>query len=103
MATKEYAGSSVDVNDEGYMTDHSQWTEEIAKAIAAEEGVGLTDDHWNVIKVLHEQMNLKGQLPTIRGLKKLGIETKKLYELFPDGPVKKASRIAGYLKPASCV
>ena len=63
----------------------------------------LTDDHWKVINVLHEQVNAKGQLPTIRGLKKLGIETKKLYQLFPEGPIKKASRIAGYLKPASCV
>lgn len=103
MATREYAGVTVDTNDEGYMTDHSQWTEEIAKAIAAEEGIELTEDHWKVINILHEQMKAKGQLPTIRGLKKLGIETKRLYELFPGGPVKKASRIAGYLKPASCV
>ena len=103
MASKEYAGTNVDVNDEGFMTDHSQWTEDIAKAIAAEEGIELTGDHWQVINLLHEQMKAKGQLPTIRGLKKLGVETKKLYELFPNGPVKKASRIAGYLKPASCV
>jgi TusE/DsrC/DsvC family sulfur relay protein len=103
MATKEYAGTSVDVNDDGYMTDHSQWTEDVAKAIASEEGIELADDHWQVINILHDQMNAKGQLPTIRGLKKLGVETKRLYELFPNGPVKKASRIAGYLKPASCV
>lgn len=103
MATKGYAGTSVDVNDDGYMTDHSQWTEDVAKAIASEEGIELADDHWQVINILHDQMNTKGQLPTIRGLKKLGVETKRLYELFPNGPVKKASRIAGYLKPASCV
>ena len=103
MATKEFAGVTVDVNDDGYMTDRSQWSEEVGKAIAAEEGIDLTDEHWSVIDILHEQWNAKGQLPTIRGLKKLGVETKTLYQLFPDGPVKKASRIAGYLKPASCV
>ena len=103
MATKEYAGVSVEVNEEGYMTDHSQWTEDIAKAIAVEEGLELSDGHWKVINILHEQWKAKGQLPTIRGLKKLGVETKVLYELFPNGPVKKASKIAGYLKPASCV
>lgn len=103
MAVKEYAGVTVDVNEEGYLTDHTQWTEEVGKAIAAEEGIDLTDEHMKVINILHEQMNAKGQLPTIRGLKKLGIETKALYALFPNGPVKKASRIAGYLKPASCV
>lgn len=103
MATKEFAGVSVDVNEEGFMTDHAQWTEDIARAIASEEGIELTDDHWSVITIMHEQMESKGELPTIRGLKKLGVETKKLYDLFPNGPVKKASRIAGYLKPKSCV
>lgn len=103
MPTKELAGVTVDVNEEGFMTDHSQWTEEVAKAIAAEEDINLTDEHWNVINIIHEQVKAKGQVPTIRGLKKLGVETKKLYDLFPNGPVKKASRIAGYLKPASCV
>ena len=103
MATREYSGTNVDVNDEGFMTDHSQWTEDIARAIASEEGIELTADHWQIISLLHDQMKAKGQLPTIRGLKKLGVETKRLYELFPNGPVKKASRIAGYLKPASCV
>ena len=103
MATKDFAGVTVDVNEEGFMTDHGQWTEEIGKAIAAEEGIDLTDEHWNVINIMHDQMGSKGELPTIRGFKKLGVETKKLYELFPNGPVKKASRIAGYLKPKSCV
>jgi tRNA 2-thiouridine synthesizing protein E len=103
MATKEFAGVAVDVNDEGYMTNHDQWTEDIAKAIASEEGIDLTDDHWTVINIMHDQMKAKGELPTIRGFKKLGVETKKLYELFPNGPVKRASRIAGYLKPKSCV
>ena len=103
MATREIAGVVVEVNEEGYMTDHSQWNEEIAKVIAGEEGIDLTDDHWKVINILHDQWNARGQLPTIRGLKKLGVETKSLYQLFPEGPVKKASKIAGYLKPASCV
>lgn len=103
MATKDYAGVTVDVNEEGYMTDHNQWSEEIAKAIAAEESIELTEDHWKVIGIMHDQMKAKGELPTIRGLKKLGVDTKTLYALFPNGPVKKASRIAGYLKPASCV
>jgi len=32
-----------------------------------------------------------------------GIETKELYSLFPNGPIKKATKIAGYPKPVSCV
>ncbi len=103
MATKDYAGVTVDVNEEGYMTDHNQWSEDIAKAIAAEESIELAEGHWKVIGIMDDQMKAKGELPTIRGFKKLGVETKALYALFPNGPVKKASRIAGYLKPASCV
>ena len=46
----------------------------------------------------------KGQVPTIRRIKNAGgIPTKELYALYPDGPVKKASKIAGLLKPASCI
>ena len=43
MAQKTYAGVSVDVNDEGYFTDPSQWTKEIAVDVAKQEGVELTD------------------------------------------------------------
>ena len=105
MAQKEYAGVTVSVNEEGYMTDSSQWTKEIAAAVAKEEGIAeLTDGHWNVIEFLRKDAEGKESAPTIRRLKKVGgIDTKLLYELFPGGPLKKATRIAGLPKPASCV
>ena len=105
MAQKEYAGVSVDVNEEGYLTDSSQWSKKIAEAIAKEEGIAdLTDGHWNVIEFLRKDAEGKESSPTIRRLKKVGgIDTKLLYELFPGGPLKKATRIAGLPKPASCV
>ena len=101
MANKEIAGVTVDVNEEGYLTDASQWTKEVAAAIAKEEGISeLTDGHWKVIDFLRDDSGL----PTIRRLKKVGgVETKVLYDLFPDGPLKKATKIAGLPKPASCV
>jgi len=52
MAEKEYAGKKVSVTDEGYLTDSSQWTKEIAAEIAKEEGLTLTDKHFAVIDYL---------------------------------------------------
>lgn len=103
MATKSYAGTNVDVTEEGYLTDFSQWNQEIAKEIAKEEGIEMTDKHFEVIQFLREQYS-KGATLTIRMVGKSGItDVKGLYELFPGGPLKKSSRIAGILKPTSCV
>ena len=105
MAIKEIAGYKVDVNEEGSMTDHSQWNKDIAEVIAKEEGIdALKEEHWKVIEFIQEDFKKRGELPTIRRIKKVGnIPTKDLYDLFPTGPVKKASKIAGHLKPVSCV
>lgn len=103
MATKTYAGQSVDVNDEGYLVDASQWNKDIAAEIAKEEGIELTDQHYQVLEFLREASE-KGETLTIRKVGKSGIvDIKGLYKLFPGGPLKHSSRIAGIPKPASCV
>jgi TusE/DsrC/DsvC family sulfur relay protein len=103
MATKTYAGINVDVNEDGYLTDAAQWSREIAVEIAREEGINLTDKHFQVIEYLRDQYS-KGVALTIRSVGKSGItDIKGLYELFPGGPLKKSSRIAGIPKPSSCV
>lgn len=105
MATKDIAGKQVAVNEEGYLTDPSQWTREIAAEIAKEEGIPvLTENHWKVLDYLQKDTKETGVLPSIRKLKATGVmPTKELYELFPEGPLKKAAKIAGLPKPASCV
>ena len=45
---------NVSLNDEGYLTDFSQWTKEIGLKIAQEEQVEMTDRHWQVIEFLQE-------------------------------------------------
>ncbi|GAB4192455.1 MAG: TusE/DsrC/DsvC family sulfur relay protein [Calditrichia bacterium] len=105
MATKTIAGKAVEVNDEGYLANWQDWTEEMAPELAKEEGINeLTDRHWKVINYLREVYKDKGQIPTIRNIKKQGgVDTKELYELFPEGPIKKSAKIAGLPKPQSCV
>ncbi len=103
MAQKTIAGQSIDVNDEGYMTDPSQWSKEIATEMAKEEGIELTDKHFEVLEFLRNA-NEKGETLTIRRVGKSGItDIKGLYQLFPGGPLKHSSRFAGIPKPASCV
>jgi len=103
MATKTYAGQTVDVNDEGYMADSSQWTKEIAAEMAKEEGIDLSDKHFEVLEFLRAA-NEKGETLTIRRVGKSGIvDIKGLYKLFPGGPLKFSSKFAGIPKPASCV
>lgn len=103
MAQKTYAGVSVDVNDEGYFTDPSQWTKEIAVDIAKQEGVELTDKHFEMLEYLRNKFNSGEQL-TIRGINKSGVvDVKTFYQMFPGAPLKKSTKIAGIPKPTSCV
>lgn len=96
--------TTIAVDDDGYMTDHSQWNREVAAALAGDEGITLTDEHWKVLDFIASDYAEKGKVPGMRRMNKVGgIPTKDLYALFPGGPIKKAARIAGYPKPASCV
>ncbi len=97
------AGKTVDVNEECYMTDPSQWDKEIAETIAKEIGIELSDKHFEVLEYLREKYKV-GEVLTIRKVGKSGIvDIKGLYKLFPGGPLKYSSKIAGIPKPASCV
>jgi TusE/DsrC/DsvC family sulfur relay protein len=105
MPQKHIAGAPVDVDAEGYLTDFSQWTRDIAAAIAKEEGISeLGPAHWKVIEFMQAEFKAAGQAPSIRKLNKSGVATTKvLYDLFPGGPAKKAAKIAGLKKPEGCV
>jgi TusE/DsrC/DsvC family sulfur relay protein len=104
MPTKTLAGSPVEIDDEGYLVNHSQWNKDVAAALAAEEGINLTDAHWKVLNFIDTDFREKGVVPGMRRMNKVGnIPTKDLYALFPDGPIKKAAKISGYPKPVSCV
>ncbi len=105
MPTKTIAGTDVKVNDEGFFDDPNQWTEEMAVALAAEEGIDeLTEDHWKVIRFMRQEYFEKGTGPTVRALGKTsGVSVKELYQLFPKGPAKIAARIAGIPKPKGCI
>jgi len=90
-------------NEEGYLNDFSQWTKEVGNEIAKEQEIEMSDLHWQVIDYL--QGKYKGEEAlSIRGIKKSGvINIKEFYDLFPGGPLKKSTMIAGIPKPKSCI
>jgi TusE/DsrC/DsvC family sulfur relay protein len=105
MSTATYAGASVEVDAEGFMTDPQQWTREIGEQIAAENGIdALTDRHWTVIDFMRDAYLENGSAPSIRTLGKAsGVPIKELYQLFPKGPAKLAAKVAGIPKPRGCI
>ena len=102
---------SVEVDEEGYLEDLNEWTEEIAIAMAEAEDVELTEEHWDIIKFLREYYEEYQIAPAVRVLtkavgKRLGKakgNSKYLYSLFPYGPGKQACKYAGLPKPTGCV
>ena len=107
----ELHGKTYETDEEGYLTNLSDWTEEVAGLIAQQENVSMTPNHWEVVNFLREYYNEYQIAPAVRVLtkaigKKLGPDkgnSKYLYELFPYGPAKQACKIAGLPKPTGCV
>lgn len=100
---KTIANTTIEVNEQGYLTDFNQWTKEIGTEIAKEKEIEMTDEHWKVITYLQEKYKNEETL-SIRGFKKSGvISIKEFYNLFPGGPLKISTMIAGIPKPKSCI
>ena len=101
---KVIAGKQIAVNEEGYLINFGDWTKEVAEQIAIEEGVApLNERHWAVIGYLQDMFKKEEPL-TIRKVGKSGItDIKEFYELFPGGPLKKATKISGIKKPVGCI
>lgn len=97
------AGKTIQVNEEGYLTDMTQWDETVANEIAGELNIALSPKHMEVLQYLRNQVQ-EGKTLNIRRIGKSGIvDIKSFYKLFPGGPLKNASKIAGIPKPASCI
>jgi TusE/DsrC/DsvC family sulfur relay protein len=105
VATRVIAGKTVQVNDEGFMTNPNEWTKEIAVELAKEEGIpDLNPTHWKVIEFCRQDAGASGKAPTLRRITTVaGVSTKDMFALFPKGPAKKVAKISGLGKPEGCV
>lgn len=104
MPTITIASSSVEVNDEGFMTVYDEWNEDIGTALAANIGLELSEEHWEVIRFLRGDFATQGETATLRRVTNTGgMPTKSLFKLFPKKPAKKMAYVAGLPKPHGCV
>ena len=99
----EVSGKTVETTDTGYLADASDWSEEVAAALAKIEGIEMTDKHWDIVNYLRdEHFNNAGNEPNERTiLKDMGkkwkakLTSKDMYQLFPLMPSKQGRKIAG--------
>jgi tRNA 2-thiouridine synthesizing protein E len=104
MPTATMNGAEVHVDDEGFLTEYDEWNDDLAKVLAGQIGIELTDAHWKAIRFLREDYKSQGETATLRRVSTVGgIPTKELFQLFPKKPAKKMAYIAGLPKPRGCV
>jgi tRNA 2-thiouridine synthesizing protein E len=99
----EFNGKTIETTPTGFLVNLDDWSEDLAKVMAEQEGVELTDKHWDLIKYLRDEYyNNSQNQPNTRNIvkamsdkwgQKLG--QKDVYELFPKDPSKQGGRIAG--------
>jgi tRNA 2-thiouridine synthesizing protein E len=100
---KLIAGKNVQVNEEGYLTNFAEWNKEIGEVLAVEADIQLSPKHWEVINYIQDEVKKESPL-SIRKIGKSGVvDIKEFYALFPNAPLKTATKIAGVPKPASCI
>lgn len=108
----EIKGKTIETDEEGYLLNLADWSQDVAIAIAKTENIDLTETHWSLLEAAqayykenlrhpsgHDLVNMLGQY-----VKETGHEVRKdvnnfLYQLFPHGPEKQLAKIAGLPKP----
>ncbi|MCG6873412.1 MAG: TusE/DsrC/DsvC family sulfur relay protein [Gammaproteobacteria bacterium] len=100
----EVDGNAIAMDANGYLSKIEDWTEKVAEALAADEGIELTEKHWDLINYLRDEyINNGGNQPNNRTINKtmqdkwpdVNVDSKFLYTLFPGNPSKQAGRIGG--------
>jgi len=107
----EFAGREIETDAQGYLKNSADWLEDLAPLLAQEEEIELTEAHWEVVRFVREFYLEFNTSPAIRMLvkamaQKYGEEkgnSRYLFRLFPKGPAKQATKIAGLPKPVKCL
>jgi len=111
MIMLSFEGKEIETDNDGYLKESDQWSEALAAVIAEKEGIVLSPEHWEVVRFVREFYLEFNTSPAIRMLvkamaNKFGEEkgnSRYLYRLFPKGPAKQATKIAGLPKPVKCI
>jgi TusE/DsrC/DsvC family sulfur relay protein len=103
-------GKTIQLSEAGWLENLDEWTENVAQAIAQNEKVTLTDEHWDIINEARDYFHENGVVCEPRAFskimkKKYGADrsdSKYIYSLFPYGLIKSANKIAGLPRPKGC-
>jgi tRNA 2-thiouridine synthesizing protein E len=102
---------SIEVDKDGFLVDHLQWDEDVAKQLAQNEDLELSGQHWELISIIRQFYAEFGISPAMRPLTKyiklhLGADKANsiyLMQLFPQSPAKYLAKIAGLPRPENCL
>jgi len=105
MAELTVDGTTLELNEDGFLLQPELWNDSVARALAAAQGVGeLTPEHFKVVRYLRQHWLDHELAPMVRKLcKETGVTLKRIYELFPSGPAKGACKVAGMPNANGCV
>lgn len=106
-----FAGKEIERDAQGYLKHIGDWSEALAQHIAAEEQIEMSEAHWEVVHFVRDFYLEFNTSPAVRMLvkamaHKFGEEkgnSRYLFRLFPEGPAKQATKIAGLPKPVKCL
>ena len=106
-----WQGRNIPLDKNGYLQNVDDWHEDMVPALATAENITLTEDHWQVIRFVRQFYLDYDTSPAIRALVNAMKQTygpekgnsRYLQRLFPKGPAKQATRLAGLPKPAKCL
>jgi tRNA 2-thiouridine synthesizing protein E len=111
MNTLSVAGRGLPLDKDGYLSDLTDWSEAAAQALAMQEGIDLSSEHWEILHLLRRFYDEYQLSPANRPLIKyaalhLGPEkgnSLHLNRLFNGTPAKLAAKLAGLPKPTNCL
>lgn len=110
MSSLEFNGVIYETDHQGFLKQNLQWSYELGAYMAQLDGITLTEQHWEVVNYLREYYEDYNIVPPMRMIirmfkKAFGEEnanSRYLYQLFPEGPMKQGSKYAGLPKPKNC-
>ncbi|ADP12180.1 MULTISPECIES: TusE/DsrC/DsvC family sulfur relay protein [Erwinia] len=107
----QFNGKEIARDAQGYLKSTTDWNEDLARELAAEEEIELSEAHWEVVHFVRAFYLEFNTSPAVRMLVKAMAQkygedkgnSRYLFRLFPKGPAKQATKIAGLPKPAKCL
>ena len=104
MPVTTIEGHTLHVDEEGFLTELGEWDEDVARGLAKQIGIELTERHLELLRFLRKDFTERGETATTRRVQtEGGVPVKEQFALFPVKPAKKMAYVAGLPKPHGCV